>query len=142
MIQKIIEKVSNLEGNYNEIVESEKILKILLTLMVVNKVFEMTPQEDGILVKQDVSVFMKYLNDQLDLYIEDKGVKIFLFSTIVMQYFIQSKDIMNDERFNILFSGIDGELFFDEIAIRMKSQLVESFRHTELFFKGVENEKV
>lgn len=141
MIQKILDAVSNLNGAYTDIVETEKILKILLTSMVVSKIFEIRVDGDTVTFQQDASVFMNYLNEQLDLYIEDKDVKLFLFSTVAVYYFLDSKRIFDSYQFQLLFSN-DNEDFYSKIRTMVKAELVECLRKTELFFKGVENEKV
>lgn len=141
MIQKILDTVANLEGSYTDVVETEKILKMLLLFMIVDRIFDIQKNDEGFTVKQDGSVFLNYLNEQLDLYVEDKDVKLFLFSTITMMYFMDSQRIMQSPQIEILISQNDGTLY-QQIREGIRPQLVEELRKTELFFKGVENEKV
>lgn len=141
MIQKILDAISDLKGSYTDIIEVEKILKMLLTFMVIDEVFAIRREEGGVAVEQNASKFLNYVNEQLDLYVEDKDVKLFLFSTIALQYFLDSKRIMDSQPFNLLFFE-GSSVLFESIRQTLKPQLIECFRNTELFFKGVENEKV
>lgn len=141
MIQKILDAVSNLTGSYTEIIESEKIIKMLLSFMIIDKVFKITPQEDGVILQQDASVFLNYLNEQLDLYIEDKDIKLFLFSSLTIMYFIDSKRILDSTQFKLLISN-DNEELYQKIRERLRPELVECFRQTELFFQDKPVEEV
>lgn len=132
MIQKILALIES-KKEYSSVVPIERIIKSVLSLVILNDKFEITEviEEKGkhlsVSVKTYSSVFAQYLFEQLDLYVQRDDYKIFIFGSVMGAYHLMIGELMKKEDIGtLLYFKTQKEIGLDDIKNTTKNILIKS----------------